>query len=224
MLRALQEREAATAALEGAAPASHRPARFHAAALGDAGLAGRLAQTAALRGHSGAVNALAWTEGGELLASGGEDCRLRLWRGATGELLHSADTVGGSSSCPVLSLQSVLLWGQASPSHRVRVAPPSLFPPPAPPAAARRRATPRTSWAPPSCPAPRETSSSPAPRTARWAACDAARLHCGISGVHSAWGRCSSPGGRRAANPRLQRLSLCCLPPLPTENRSATWR
>ena len=94
MQRALQERERGTLALtEGAAAAAHRPHRFHAAALGDAGLARRLTQTAALAGHSGGVAALAWTEGGELLASGGEDCRLRLWRSATGELLHAVDTV-----------------------------------------------------------------------------------------------------------------------------------
>ena len=91
MQRALQQRESAAASLEGAAAFGHRPHRFHAAALGDAGLACRLAQAAALTGHSGAVNTLCWNEGGELLASGGEDCRLRLWRG--GELLQSFDTV-----------------------------------------------------------------------------------------------------------------------------------
>jgi hypothetical protein len=97
MLLALQDREAGLASLEGAAAFGHRPHRFHTAALGDAGLAQRLKQTAALAGHSGAVNTLTWTDGGELLASGGEDCRLRLWRGAghpkEGSLLHSLDTV-----------------------------------------------------------------------------------------------------------------------------------
>lgn len=95
MLKSLGEREDGRASLLGGAGFSHRPARFAAAALGDAGLARRLGQTAALAGHSGAVNALAWTEAGELLASGGEDCRLRLWRGAGGppDLLHSLDTV-----------------------------------------------------------------------------------------------------------------------------------
>ena len=95
MLRALAEREDGRASLEGAACFSHRPARFAAAARGDAGLARRLGQATALGGHSGAVNALAWTEAGELLASGGEDCRLRLWRGAGGppDLVHSLDTV-----------------------------------------------------------------------------------------------------------------------------------
>ncbi|KAI3425352.1 hypothetical protein D9Q98_009116 [Chlorella vulgaris] len=96
MLLALQDREAGLASLEGAAAFGHRPHRFHTAALGDAGLAQRLKQTAALAGHSGAVNTLTWTDGGELLASGGEDCRLRLWRGAghpkEGSLLHSLDT------------------------------------------------------------------------------------------------------------------------------------
>ncbi len=96
MLKALAERErGALAWADGAAAAaaSHRPHRFHAAALGDVGLARRLGQTAALTGHSGGISALAWGEGGELLASGGEDCRLRLWRAASGELLHSLDTV-----------------------------------------------------------------------------------------------------------------------------------
>ena len=93
MHRALWDRESGSASLLGAAAFGPRPQRFLAAALGDAGLARRLTQSAALPGHSGAINALAWTEGGELLASGGVDCRLRLWRGATGELLHSLDTV-----------------------------------------------------------------------------------------------------------------------------------
>ena len=98
MLKALAERERgalawADGAAAAAAAASHRPHRFHAAALGDAGLARRLGQTTALTGHSGGISALAWGEGGELLASGGEDCRLRLWRASSGELLHSLDTV-----------------------------------------------------------------------------------------------------------------------------------
>lgn len=96
MLKALAERErGALAWADGpaAAAASHRPHRFQGAALGDAGLTRRLCQTAALAGHSGGISALAWGEGGDLLASGGEDCRLRLWRSATGELLHSLDTV-----------------------------------------------------------------------------------------------------------------------------------
>lgn len=95
MLKALWERESGADSLDGAAAFSHRPHCFQATALGDGGLARRLAQAAALPGHSGAVNALAWTEEGELLASGGEDCRLRLWRGGGGpaELVHSLDTV-----------------------------------------------------------------------------------------------------------------------------------
>ena len=98
MERVLAERECAWLSLPGAAAWGHRPARFAGAVLGDAGLARRLGLTAALPGHSGAVDALAWTEGGDLLASGGEDCRLRLWRGggagaAGWDLLHSLDTV-----------------------------------------------------------------------------------------------------------------------------------
>jgi WD40 repeat protein len=93
MLRALQKRESALASLEGAAAFGHRRHRFHAAALGDVGLAQRLEQSAALTGHSGAVNALCWTEAGDVLASGGEDCRLRLWRSTSNELLHACDTV-----------------------------------------------------------------------------------------------------------------------------------
>lgn len=99
---ALAERESGLLSLQGATAFGHRPAAFAAAALGDAGLARRLSQVAVLPGHSGAVSALAWTEAGELLASGGEDCRLRLWRGATSELLHSLDTVRrvlGESGC-----------------------------------------------------------------------------------------------------------------------------
>lgn len=93
MQRVLAERESGLLSLQGSAAFGHRPAAFAAAVLGDAGLARRLAPVALLPGHSGAVSALTWTEAGELLASGGEDCRLRLWRGATGELLHSLDTV-----------------------------------------------------------------------------------------------------------------------------------
>jgi WD40 repeat protein len=91
MLSALLERESGLAWQEGAF--GHCPHRLPAAALGDAGLAQRLTPTAALHGHSGSVNALCWSEGGDVLASGGEDCRLRLWRGDRADLLHSVDTV-----------------------------------------------------------------------------------------------------------------------------------
>lgn len=99
MLSALFERESGLASLDGAGAFGHRPDRLQAAALGDAGLAQRLTPTAALHGHSGTVNTLCWSEGGELLASGGEDCRLRLWRGGGGEPLHSVDTVSCSRPC-----------------------------------------------------------------------------------------------------------------------------
>lgn len=88
---ALWARELGTAVSAGAF--GHRPPWFEAVAAADAGLAKRLAETAQLAGHGGSVNAVGWSDCGSLLVTGGEDCRLRIWRGgSSAELLNTFDS------------------------------------------------------------------------------------------------------------------------------------
>ena len=80
MQRRLEERRLGTLALpEAGAALGPRPAAFTRACCGDAALVARLARTAELPGHSGAVTAASWAEAGELLVTGAEDCRLKVW-------------------------------------------------------------------------------------------------------------------------------------------------
>eukprot|EP00887_Chlorella_sp_A99_P002952 scaffold24.g2952.t1 len=85
MEAALRRREAGAVAAFGLADT----------AAADAGLARRLQEVAQLAGHAGSVDALGWSECRGLLVTGGEDCRLRLWRPESGELVHAFD----SASC-----------------------------------------------------------------------------------------------------------------------------
>lgn len=80
MQRRLEERRlGALVPPEAGAALGPRPAAFARACCGDAALVARLARTAELPGHSGAVTAASWAEAGELLVTGGEDCRLKVW-------------------------------------------------------------------------------------------------------------------------------------------------
>lgn len=80
MQRRLEERRLGTLVLpEAGAALGPRPAAFARACCGDAALVARLARTAELPGHSGAVSAASWAEAGELLVTGAEDCRLKVW-------------------------------------------------------------------------------------------------------------------------------------------------
>ncbi|GBF94894.1 hypothetical protein Rsub_08137 [Raphidocelis subcapitata] len=62
-------------------PAQGRLGLAQAAAL-DGALARKLALESVLHGHAGCVNRLAWSEGGELLASASDDLRVMLWHAA----------------------------------------------------------------------------------------------------------------------------------------------
>ncbi|KAK9842230.1 hypothetical protein WJX81_001681 [Elliptochloris bilobata] len=74
-----QRRQGALAPLQPNASLGPQPRAFMRACCADAALVARLAQTAELPGHSGAVTAASWAEAGELLVTGSEDCRLKVW-------------------------------------------------------------------------------------------------------------------------------------------------
>lgn len=59
-----------------------QPLAFSRACCADAALVARMAQTAELSGHGGAVTTASWSEAGDLLASGSEDCRVKVWDAA----------------------------------------------------------------------------------------------------------------------------------------------
>lgn len=181
----LHEREAGLLGWPGAACSAaafgHRPALFTAATAGNAGLGRRFAEVASLGGHAGAVNALAWSECGGLLAAGGEDCRLRIWRPPDAEPRHCLDTVGPWGA-PRRPPRACRRWGPAGctgAAGRAAAAAAVHMPQRGRLPLRRRRVTPPTSWARPSCPAPAEASSSAAPRTARCAALGVWRGVCG---------------------------------------------
>ena len=57
------------------------------------GLVKRLSHTQSLNGHSSAVNALDWSSHGEILLSGGDDCRVKLWSLESSRAIHTFDSV-----------------------------------------------------------------------------------------------------------------------------------
>lgn len=57
----------------------HQAKSFEGKLTADVGLLRRLACSAELDAHTGAVSSLAWNEDGLLLLSGGEDNKVRLW-------------------------------------------------------------------------------------------------------------------------------------------------
>jgi WD40 repeat protein len=57
---------------------------------------GKCLQT--LTGHSGEVNTVAWSKTG-LLASGSEDCTVKIWNSSTGECLNTLEGHSEYVSC-----------------------------------------------------------------------------------------------------------------------------
>lgn len=57
------------------------------------GLLKRLSHTQSFKGHSSTVNALDWSPDGEILLSGSDDCRIKLWNAESGKALHTFDSV-----------------------------------------------------------------------------------------------------------------------------------
>lgn len=74
-------------------------------AQANAGLVKRLSHTQSFKGHSSAVNALDWSSNGEILLSGGDDCRVKLWSSKSSGAMHSFDSVRhiecGSAPCHI---------------------------------------------------------------------------------------------------------------------------
>ena len=56
----------------------------------------KLKHSVSLHGHFGAVNCLTWSQDGELLASGNDDCTVYIWKAQQGRTIHSFDTVRAS--------------------------------------------------------------------------------------------------------------------------------
>lgn len=61
------------------------------------GLIKRLSNTQSFKGHSSTVNALDWSSDGEILLSGSDDCRIKLWNAESGKAMHTFDS-GHTSS------------------------------------------------------------------------------------------------------------------------------
>ncbi|KAL0047044.1 hypothetical protein WJX82_004928 [Trebouxia sp. C0006] len=61
------------------------------------GLVKRLSHTQTFKGHSSTVNALDWSSDGEILLSGSDDCRVKLWSAESGKAVQSFDS-GHTSS------------------------------------------------------------------------------------------------------------------------------
>ena len=53
----------------------------------------RLKHVQTYKGHSSCVNALDWSPGGDLLISGGEDCRIKIWSTERANAVTSFDSV-----------------------------------------------------------------------------------------------------------------------------------
>lgn len=71
----------------------HQPARLQHEFQANTGLVRRLSHTQSLRGHSSSVSGLDWSSNGELLLSGSDDCRVKLWSPETGRAVQSFDSV-----------------------------------------------------------------------------------------------------------------------------------
>lgn len=81
------------------------PTRVQHSLQANMGLVKRLSHTQTLKGHSSAVNALDWSSDGEVLLSGGDDCRVKLWSADRGKAVQSFDSVSPvlppTQHCPV---------------------------------------------------------------------------------------------------------------------------
>lgn len=69
------------------------PTRVQHSLQANTGLVKRLSHTQTFKGHSSAVNALDWSSDGEVLLSGGDDCRVKLWSVERGKAMQSFDSV-----------------------------------------------------------------------------------------------------------------------------------
>ncbi|DBB01012.1 TPA: hypothetical protein ACH3X1_000915 [Trebouxia sp. C0004] len=73
------------------------PRAFQHSLQANAGLVKRLSHTHTFKGHSSTVNALDWSPDGEVLLSGSDDCRVKLWSAESGKAVQSFDS-GHTSS------------------------------------------------------------------------------------------------------------------------------
>ena len=69
------------------------PRAFQHSLQANAGLVKRLSHTHTFKGHSSTVNALDWSSDGEVLLSGSDDCRVKLWSAESGKAVQSFDSV-----------------------------------------------------------------------------------------------------------------------------------
>ena len=77
----------------------HQPARLQHEFQANAGLVKRLSHTQSLKGHSSSVNALDWSSNGEVLLSGSDDCRVKLWNTESSRAVLSFDSVRAMTVC-----------------------------------------------------------------------------------------------------------------------------
>ena len=83
------------------------PRAFQHSLQANAGLVKRLSHTQTFKGHSSTVNALDWSSDGEILLSGSDDCRVKLWSAESGKAVQSFDSVSLLHKLP--QLQCLLL-------------------------------------------------------------------------------------------------------------------
>ncbi|MCS6902356.1 MAG: hypothetical protein RMJ98_22185, partial [Myxococcales bacterium] len=72
------------------------------------------------KAHSGEVSALALDSNGELLATGGDDRRLRLWKRSTGRLLTQYDLSGPVAGCRFLPDGRLAVWTPLGEPHYLK--------------------------------------------------------------------------------------------------------
>jgi WD40 repeat protein len=77
-------------------------------------------RTRGWRAHPGQIHALALDEEGELIATGGEDHRLRLWKRSTGRLLTQYDLAGPVVGCRFLPDGRLAAWSPLSEPHYLK--------------------------------------------------------------------------------------------------------
>jgi len=83
------------------------PRAFQHSLQANPGLVKRLSHTHTFKGHSSTVNALDWSSDGEILLSGSDDCRVKLWSAESGKAVQSFDSVSLLHKLP--QLQCLLL-------------------------------------------------------------------------------------------------------------------
>ena len=88
------------------------PRAFQHSLQANAGLVKRLSHTHTFKGHSSTVNALDWSSDGEVLLSGSDDCRVKLWSAESGKAVQSFDSVSLCTSCQLQCL--MLPYSQAA--------------------------------------------------------------------------------------------------------------